>query len=175
MEKTTHSKYLFKNKSLPKDYFPPIIVGYKIKTPENIGNIIRVADNIGCKEVFFIKDKEEIRESKIKKTASSSYHSIKWGFYNFLELEELVPNDYSWIAVETSSDSESIYHLKLPAKCAFFVGNEIHGIDLNILNKCDKTVHIPLNGNNTSMNVSHALVVAVFEWQRQIIHCKFQN
>ena len=172
-EKTTHSKYLFKNKSLPKDYFPPIIVGYKIKTPENIGNIIRIADNIGCKEVFFIKDKEEIRESKIKKTASSSYNSIKWNFYSNEELEKIIPKDYAWIAIETSNDSENIYQSKLPVKCAFFVGNEINGIDLDVLNKCDKTVHIPLVGKNTSMNVSHALAVAVFEWQRQILHCKF--
>ncbi|MCK5169872.1 MAG: 23S rRNA (guanosine(2251)-2'-O)-methyltransferase RlmB, partial [Bacteroidales bacterium] len=59
---------------------------------------------------------------------------------------------------------------KLPNKAALIVGNEITGIDSKLLDKCHKIVHIPLLGNNTSMNVSHALAVALFEWQRQVVY-----
>ncbi len=168
-ERTIHSKYLFKEKEIPSDYFPPIIVGYQIKTPENIGNIIRLADNAGCKEVLFVSDDENIRTTKIKKTASSSYASVNWRFCKESELELEIPSDYQWLAVETSSDSKNIYQTKLPGKVALFVGNEVVGIESKILDKCHQIVHIPLLGNNTSMNVSHALAVALFEWQRQIL------
>ena len=77
-KRTSHSKYLFKENQLPSDYPPPIIVGYDIKTPENIGSIIRLADNIACEKVLFITEDDKIRESKIKKTASSSFNSIDW-------------------------------------------------------------------------------------------------
>jgi len=167
IEQTTHSKYLFKNTSIPEGFYPPIIVGYKIKTPENIGSIIRLADNTACKEIFFIKDSEGVRESKIKKTASSSYNSVKWGFYSLEEISDKIPEDYKWIAIETSSDSKNIFISRLPQKVVLFVGNEINGISLDVLKKCEKTFHIPLIGTNTSMNVSHALAVAIFEWQRQ--------
>lgn len=74
MEKRTiHSKYLFKNLQLPSNYNSPIIIGYDIRTPENIGNIIRLADNISCSKVLFITENKDIRESKIKKTAASSF------------------------------------------------------------------------------------------------------
>lgn len=171
-KRTIHSKELFKNVVLPTDYFPPIIIGCKIKTPENIGNIIRLADNAGCKKVIFIFDDENIRESKIKKTASSSYNSVDWEFCNVSELKNKVPKDYKWIAIETTSDSTNIYQTELPEKIAFIVGNEVAGIDDEILDLCNKIIHIPILGKNTSLNVSHALAIALFEWQRQICFCK---
>jgi tRNA G18 (ribose-2'-O)-methylase SpoU len=167
-ERTIHSKYLFNKFDLPSNYAPPIIVGINIKTPENIGNIIRLADNAGCKEALFVTNEENIRTTKIKKTASSSYNSVKWSFCKESELKLKIPSDYKWIAVETSSDSQNIFKTNLPNKVALFVGNEVAGIDSEILDKCE-IVHIPMLGNNTSMNVSHALAVALFEWQRQTL------
>ncbi|NOQ24000.1 MAG: TrmH family RNA methyltransferase [Bacteroidales bacterium] len=168
-KRTIHSKELFNNIQIPDEYFPPIIVGFNIKTPENIGNIIRLGDNVGCREVIIVSEKENARNSKIRRTASSSFDSVKWGFCTNEELESKIPSDYKWIGIETSSDSKSIYHVKLPNKVALIVGNEISGIDTKLLDQCHKIVHIPLLGNNTSMNVSHALAVALFEWQRQIL------
>ncbi len=167
VKRTIHSKDLFKNKKLPENFYPPIIVGYNIKTPENIGNIIRLGDNIGCKEIIIVSESENVRNSKIKRTASSSFDSVKWGFCTVEELKSRIPSDYEWIAIETSSDSVNIFKTELPQKAAFIVGNEISGVDNELLDKCDKIVHIPLNGNNKSLNVSHSLAIALFEWQRQ--------
>jgi len=167
-DRTIHSKELFKNTKILSDYTFPIIIGYNIKTPENIGNIIRLADNSGCKEVLFVTNDDNTRSSRIKKTASSSYSSVNWSFCRESELKSKVPSDYKWIAIETSSDSKNIYQVKLPNKVALIVGNEITGIDSRLLDKCNEIVHIPVLGNNTSMNVSHALAVVLFEWIRQI-------
>ncbi len=166
-KRTIHSKELFTNKILPENFYRPIIVGYNIKTPENIGNIIRLGDNIACKEVIIISDGENVRASKIKRTASSSFDSVKWGFCSVDELKNRIPFDYEWIAIETSSDSVNVFKTELPQKIVFIVGNEISGVDYSLLDKCSKIVHIPLHGNNKSLNVSHSLAIALFEWQRQ--------
>jgi TrmH family RNA methyltransferase len=158
---------LFKNKKLPKNFHPPIIIGYNIKTPENIGNMIRLGDNLGCKEIFIVSEDENVRNSKIRKTASSSYDSVKWSFCSIKELKIMIPSDYEWIALETASDSVNIFKTELPEKIALIVGNEISGIENKLLDYCSKIVHIPLYGNNKSLNVSHSLAIALFEWQRQ--------
>ena len=166
-KRTTHSKILFKDNSFPESVFPPIIVAYNIKTPENIGNIIRLADNFGCSEVIIVSNDGNIRKSKIKKTAVSSIESVKWSICDPSELASKIPDGYKLISIETSSDSKNIFNTVLPEKAAFIVGNEINGIDNQILDQSDLIIHIPLHGNNTSMNVSHALAVVIFEWQRQ--------
>ncbi|MBI9055594.1 MAG: TrmH family RNA methyltransferase [Bacteroidales bacterium] len=167
-KRTTHSKYLFENSQLPKEYCPPIIIAYDIRTPENIGSIIRLADNIACKKVLFITEERQLRESKIKKTAASSYNSVNWSFCSHKVLENEIPEDYQLVAIETASDSSNIYKTDLPQKIAFVVGNEINGIDSEFLTKCHKIVHIPVYGKNTSLNVSHALAISLFEWQKRI-------
>jgi len=169
VERTIHSKYLFRQKELKGNFTRPVIVGCHIKTPENIGSIIRLADNIGCVKVLFIHEGEEIRVSKIKKTASSSFNKVQWRFCNLAEITSEIPENYKKVALETTSDSQNIFRSDLPQKIAFFVGNEITGIDPAILNHCGQIVHIPMPGHNTSMNVSHALSVALFEWYRQTI------
>ncbi|MFO7829253.1 MAG: TrmH family RNA methyltransferase [Bacteroidales bacterium] len=167
VKRTLQSAKLFQNNNYPGEIYPPIIVGYQIKTPENIGNIIRLADNAGCREAIFITSLEKIRLSKIKKTASSSFDAVKWRFCKPDEFESVIPDDYQWVAIETSSDSKDIFKSKLPQKAALFVGNEISGINNQILDRCEQIVHVPLFGNNSSLNVSHALAIALFEWQRQ--------
>jgi len=167
-ERTIHSKYLFNDLQLPAGYSSPIIIGYDIKTPENIGNIIRLADNVACHKVLFVTEKNDIRESKIKKTAASSFKSINWKFCSAKEFYKEIPDDFSLVAIETSSDSENIYSSQLPTKIALIVGNEIAGISNELLDKCEKIVHIPIFGQNTSLNVSHSLAIAIFEWQRRM-------
>jgi tRNA G18 (ribose-2'-O)-methylase SpoU len=169
-ERTIHSKQLFGEIDIPPDYIAPIIVGYDIKTPENMGNIIRLADNFGSKLLLFVTNLEHTRNSRIKKTASSSFSSVNWSFCKEEELKSILPQDYRWIAIETSSDSENIYDINFPKKIVLFVGNEINGINSMLLDKCYKIVHIPLHGNNTSMNVSHALAIALSECQKKHLY-----
>lgn len=168
-ERLIHSKYLFQNNRHSADFTSPIIVACEIKTPENLGNIIRLAHNISSQKVLFVDIDKEIRISKIKKTASSSYNSVNWEFCSSKELLDKIPKDYSWTAIETSSDSINIYQTNLPKRIAFFVGNEVSGIRNDILDKCERIVHIPIFGENTSLNVTHALAISLFEWQRQIL------
>jgi tRNA G18 (ribose-2'-O)-methylase SpoU len=169
-KRTIHSKELFNNIQISDEFAIPIIVGYNIKTPENIGNIIRLAGNSGCEKVLFVTEEKNIRTSKIKKTAASAYNAVNWSYCNETELKEKIPSDYKWIAIETTSDSKNIYQTKFSKKVALIVGNEINGIDSKFLDKCHEILHIPVLGNITSMNVSHALAVALFEWQRQILN-----
>ncbi|MDA3778951.1 MAG: TrmH family RNA methyltransferase [Bacteroidales bacterium] len=160
------SRELFQNKK----YFietAPLIIAIKIKTPQNIGNIIRLADNIGCTKIIFIDSKPYPKVSKIKITASSSLNSVKWEFRSLCEIKDIIPDDYMVYAIETSHNSENIYDISFPKKSVFIVGNEIRGIDNDILDLSNKIIHIPMTGKNKSMNVSHALSVALFEWLRQ--------
>ena len=168
-DRTIHSKYLFQDVKFPIGYCSPVIIADSLKTPENLGNIIRLADNVGAKKVLFVNVNESIRTSKIKKTASSSYNSVDWEFCEITDFLKKIPKDYELVAIETTSDSDNLYKTKLPSKVAFVVGNEITGISDEILEQCRKIVHIPVLGKNTSLNVSHALVLALFEWQRNTL------
>jgi tRNA G18 (ribose-2'-O)-methylase SpoU len=91
---------------------------------------------------------------------------------SFLSPEDFfasIDPEYQLVAIETSEDSGNLYSAKLPEKIIILVGNERNGLPAEILERCELKVHIPMTGKCKSMNVSHALAVALFEWQRQML------
>ncbi len=168
-DKTIRAVHFFDQKSytLKEDIAAPIIVGYELRTPANMGFILRLAANIGAKKVLFSGDDDLFRPRKIQKTAQTAYQNIDWEFCSNEAIASFIPSNYEWIAIETSSQSQNCYATNLPKACAFFIGNETVGLSENILAQCNQSVHIPMTGPTLSMNVSHALTVVLFEWLRQ--------
>lgn len=163
----TNSVIFFRSEAYPHPPSKPVAAVWKIKNPENVGSLIRVLDNIGGTELFLLDDENPKRESQIRKTAGLSYDHVRvhrvpgeWFFQN-------IPDGYSVCAVETSTGSENIFHAGLPQKVVFLLGNEIHGLPVSFLGKCNQVVHIPMTGGCKSMNISHALAVSLFEWLRK--------
>lgn len=148
----------------------PIIIADQLLTPDNMGSMIRLADNIGASEMCFLGIAPTHSLSKVRKAAASSKDNIKWYYTEENNLRKIV-GDKTIVAIETSDDAECIYDSELPNDIAFVVGNESRGIREEILCQCDKIVYIPVPGPTRSLNVSHAAAVALFEWQRQMIVC----
>ena len=149
----------------------PMLLADHLLTPDNIGALIRLADNIGATEVCFLGREEEHRLGKVRRAAASSRDNIRWYFSEETDLHKIVPEDKTIIAIETADNATCIYETKLPENVAFIVGSESHGLSDELLAQCDKVVYIPVPGPTRSLNVSHAAAVALFEWQRQM-RCK---
>lgn len=148
----------------------PILIGVLLRTPNNIGSLIRVADNFNCKKVLFVDPNPDYRERNIRKTALNSFDAVDWAFCTLEELEDHIPKNYTRIAVETSPDATNLFDTNLPKDCAFFLGNEKVGMDSETISDLDQSIFIPMPGSNKSMNVSHAGAVIISEWLRQQLH-----
>ena len=146
----------------------PMLIADHLMTPDNLGAIIRLADNIGATEVCFMGNEDEHRLGKVRRSAASSRDNIRWYFSEETDLRKIVPEGKSIVAIETADNATCIYDTQLPENAAFIVGSERHGIREELLKQCDMVVYIPVPGPTRSLNVSHAAAVALFEWQRQM-------
>jgi len=146
----------------------PIIIADNIRTPENMGLILRLAGNISASKTLFLNDiTPNFKEYKIKRTSSGSADKVNWDIIKPAALTNHLPDDYKIVAFETSKDSSNIFSFKFPEKTAFLVGNEVTGISEKILSMAHHEVYIPIPGLISSLNVTHALSVGLFEWLRQ--------
>lgn len=165
----TNSVDFFKNhKILPLQQKVELIIAvWIIGNPENMGHIIRLAHNIGAKKVLFVNDKTNFRESKIKKTAGFSYEQMDWEIISIANFHNLLNKEYELVVLETCDGSKSIFSVNLPDKLILLAGSESYGLPSEVISKSVLPVHIPMPGACKSMNVSHAISVATFEWYRQ--------
>jgi tRNA G18 (ribose-2'-O)-methylase SpoU len=146
----------------------PVIVGIDLQTPANIGGLIRLAGNTGCRKVIITGDESHFRNGKIRRAASNAYGVVDTLFCDLSQWREAIPEDYTVVAVETAAGATDIYSTPLPEKIALVVGNERFGLPDEVLSRCDKAVYIPMPGHTLSMNVVQAAAVATFEWLRQV-------
>ena len=150
----------------------PIVIADHLMTPDNMGAMIRIADNIGATEMVFLGEESRHSLGKIRRAAASSRGNIKWYFTEETDLRKIVPEGKTIVAIETADNATCIYDTKLPEDVAFIVGSESQGLQETLLQQCDMVVYIPVPGPTRSLNVSHAAAVALFEWQRQRLEKK---
>lgn len=165
------SNDLFKQ-TTPEEIFNrlprPMILADHLMTPDNLGAMIRLADNIGASEMCFLDNESHHDLAKVRRAAASSRDNIRWYFTVETDLRKLVPEGKTIVAIETTDNATCIYDTELPEDVAFIVGSERNGISEDLLQQCDRVVYIPVPGPTRSLNVSHAAAVALFEWQRQM-------
>ncbi len=141
-----------------------------IRSAHNVGAIFRTADGAGLSELLLggITPTPDDQPT-IGKTALGAEKTIKWRYYPNLPetLAELKANGCLIIALESAPGAISFRNLKLslplPSQVALVVGNEPAGVDPAILRIADQVVYIPMSGEKTSLNVSIAFGIAVYQ------------
>lgn len=160
------------------DFFeslPPIelanraaVLAHHIKTPQNIGQILRIAGNAHCDEVILTYKNQKAADRLIKRTAVNSFGITPFHWVQADKLvPDLVPVGKTPVIIETAKGATSLYETQLPDQPLFILGNESHGLDREDLSPFSQKVYIPMPGKVVSMNVTNALSVVLFEWIRQ--------
>jgi tRNA G18 (ribose-2'-O)-methylase SpoU len=147
----------------------PQIVAAQLHDPANIGGVLRLADAAGSAGVIFIGGAGPDHR-RIRRAARSCEALVAWELRGAEEFLAGRDQARPLIALEITSTSQSIFTAELPDSCAFVIGNERHGVPAALLAACQQAVHIPMYGTNGSMNVTHALGIALFEWRRRQAH-----
>ncbi len=145
----------------------PWLIADNLRTPENLGSLIRLADNIGAGHMIFLGE-NTFKAGRIRYAAASSINNVSWSFSTSGDIRSLIPEGYTLVALETASGATNLFETRLPERMAVIVGSERNGISPEVLKQADIAVFIPVPGPTRSLNVSHAASVLLFEWLRQM-------
>lgn len=135
-----------------------------------MGAIFRTADGAGVGKIYLTGytpaplDQFKRPNNEIKKTALGAEETVAWEKQeDILELiAELKKSDAQIWALEQADNSADYREAKLTNPTALIVGNEVEGIEPEILNLCDRIIEIPMRGAKESLNVAVATGIAIF-------------
>lgn len=145
----------------------PDIICDGIQTPQNFGSILRVADALGCKNIILLDSELDLKHKKLSRLARSSEQHLN---ITQLALQQFLAqhsNYQSLCALEITSESNDLFSNTINDCDGIIIGHEAQGVRQALLDICTRAIHLPMYGVNSSMNVSHALVVFLYEWHRQ--------
>ena len=139
-----------------------------IRSTFNVGAMFRTADGAGIKKLHITGISPLPEHPKVQKTALGAESAIDFEYHpNAVKaVRALKQQGFRLIALEKTGKSIPIENTQLTANqpTVVVVGNEIIGVDPDILALCDQHVHIPMNGIKGSLNVAIAYGIAVYHY-----------
>ncbi len=147
---------------------PLLLVLDGVTDPHNLGACLRVADGAGAHAVIAPKDHAVGVNATVAKVASGAAETVPYFMVTNLArtLNELKERDI-WI-IGTSDDApKTLYEVDLTGPTALVLGAEGDGMRQLTRKTCDELIGIPMMGAVSSLNVSVASGVCLYEALRQ--------
>ena len=147
---------------------PLILILDGVTDPHNLGACLRSADAAGVTAVIFPKDKSADVNDVARKVASGAAETVPWvRVTNLARTIESLKQAGVWV-IGTDGDAEgTLYERDLSGPCALVLGSEGAGMRRLTRDLCDFIVKLPMAGSVSSLNVSVAAGVCLFEAVRQ--------
>jgi len=151
---------------------PLIVVLDNVRSLFNIGSVFRTCDAFLIEAIYLCGISATPPHKEIHKTALGAENSVEWKYFEtgLQAAEHLQNNGYVLWGVEQTQNSISLELFTIePEKCyALIFGNEVHGINQEIIDLCQGCIEIPQFGTKHSFNVSVSAGIVLWEWYRQI-------
>lgn len=150
---------------------PLVVVLDNVRSMYNIGSVFRTADAFRIEEVLLCGITATPPSNEIHKTALGAEESVAWQY--FKETTDAVAylreKGYTLCAIEQCEGSVMLNDFKKEAgrKYAVFMGNEVKGVQQQVIDQCDVCIEIPQFGTKHSMNVSVTAGIVMWEMVRE--------
>ena len=141
-----------------------IIVLDNVRSLSNIGSFFRTADAFRIGEIFLCGITACPPHREIHKTALGAEDSVRWRYFDTTEdaCKYLKENNYVINAVEQIENSVMLNDYAPVERSAYIFGNEVDGVDDEVLPYCDSAIEIPQEGTKHSLNVSVSAGIVMY-------------
>ena len=144
---------------------PLIVVLDHVRSLYNVGSVFRSSDAFRVASVYLCGITATPPQVEIHKTALGAEDSVNWVYYEHLKAE-----GYEVWAVEQVGGSIMLQDFRpdKAKKYAIILGNEVKGVQQEVVDQCDGCIEIPQFGTKHSLNVSVTAGILVWEFARKM-------
>ncbi len=136
---------------------PVAVVLDNVRSLHNVGSIFRTSDAFAVDKVCLCGITGLPPNREIEKTALGATQSVRWNHYsNTLDaIEQLRIDGYLIIAIEQAEGSTMLNEFEPIAgeKYALIFGNEVNGVDDEVMQQLNGCIEIPQYGTKHSFNI----------------------
>lgn len=147
---------------------PLILILDGITDPHNLGACLRCADGAGADFVIIPKDKNASITPVVSKAASGALEAVPLvRVTNLARTIKMLQKEGVWIYGAAGDAPKDIYAMDFKHATALVLGAEGKGMRRLTREHCDALFALPMRGSVSSLNVSVAAGIALYEAARQ--------
>ncbi|WP_297928759.1 RNA methyltransferase [uncultured Coprobacter sp.] len=155
-----------------KNKIPLIVVLDNVRSLNNVGSVFRTSDAFLVKAVYLCGITATPPHPEIHKTALGAEDSVEWRYFEDTNdaVDKLHEEGYVVYAIEQVENSIILYDLQLNknSKYAVVLGNEVKGVQQNVVDKCNQSIEIPQFGTKHSLNVSVTAGLVIWDFFKML-------
>lgn len=151
---------------------PIAVVLDNVRSQFNIGSVFRSSDAFIAEKIILCGISATPPSAEIHKSALGAEFSVDWEYFQNTEdaVADLKSKGYKIISIEQTENSVSLNDFKTAPgeKYALVFGNEVHGVQQEIVDLSDASIEIPQFGTKHSLNVSVCIGVVLWEFLKKM-------
>lgn len=151
---------------------PLTVVLDNVRSQNNIGSVFRTADAFRVEHIALCGICSTPPHREIHKTALGAEESVAWSYHEDTAeyVKELKRQGYKIYAVEIAHNSLRLGtdNVATGTPIAIVFGNEIDGVQEEVMELCDGSLEIPQYGTKHSLNVSCAAAIVIWEMFKKL-------
>lgn len=150
------------------DQAPLFLVLDGVTDPHNLGACLRNADAAGAHGIIVPKDRSATLNATVRKVASGAAEAVPvYQVTNLARTLTTLQEKGVWVLGMAGEAKSMLYDVDLTGPCALVMGAEGKGMRRLTRERCDQWAKLPMAGEVSSLNVSVAAGITLFEAVRQ--------
>jgi 23S rRNA (guanosine2251-2'-O)-methyltransferase len=155
------------------DKTPVVLVLDNVRSMHNVGSVFRTADAFLVQGIILCGYTPVPPHRDIQKTALGATETVEWQYFasTMEAVTELKENGYDIFTIEQAAGSFMLDNFQ-PGRekpMALIFGNEVSGVDADVMKMADGCIEIPQSGMKHSLNISVSTGIVIWD-----IFCKLK-
>ena len=150
---------------------PITIVLDNVRSALNVGSVFRTSDAFLIENIILCGITAIPPSKEIRKAALGSTDSVNWKYVKETShaVNQLIKEGYYVVGVEQANKSTQLNKFELPKKpIAIIMGNEVNGVDQQVINLCNEVIEIPQFGTKHSLNIAVTSGIVIWDLWRKL-------
>lgn len=153
---------------------PVVVVLDNVRSAQNIGAFFRTGDAFAIEKIMLCGITATPPSRDIHKSALGAELTVKWEYHHTTTecVEQLKADGYTLLAIEQVEGAVMLDNMEvdISKKYALVFGNEVEGVEQEVVDMCDGAIEIPQVGTKHSVNVSVAGGIVMWEFFTALKH-----
>tara|TARA_R110002050_G_scaffold290260_1_gene443712 strand:- start:39098 stop:39652 length:555 start_codon:yes stop_codon:yes gene_type:complete len=146
---------------------PIVVVLDSIRSLHNVGSVFRTSDAFRIQKVVLCGLTAQPPHKEIHKTALGATETVEWEYFeNVMDaVANLKSEGFAIVSAEQAEKTVKLQdlHKKSHPKMAFVFGNEVFGVNQEVISNSDFVLEIPQFGTKHSFNISVSVGIVLWE------------
>lgn len=170
--KITELNRISKDEFKQVEKIPLIVVLDNVRSLNNVGSVFRTSDAFLVEAIYLCGITATPPQPEIHKTALGAEDSVDWVYYEDTldAVNQLKRNGYNVFSIEQVENSTMLTDLVLDpnGKYAVILGNEVKGVQQEVVSNSDGCIELPQFGTKHSLNVSVTAGIVIWDFFKQL-------